>query len=253
MTNTTNYNLLLAEGTDLVNYLTQTNPNFSSLDTIIKGVSDATITTATEVTVGTAHAISRTLPDANVIRFVATSNWVTGDTMTVDGVTVSALKTDGTTLKTGDYIIGATVIGVLDSTRFTVFVSSAAPTAAADITYDNTASGLSATDTQGAIDEICSDLTPSAINISSAYGTISSIHAYKIGKIAIVGFTLALTSAITSNWTVYATVDTPPLSSVMNLGMPGENFQLSNTGNIARYATANIGETFYFYFVYATN
>ena len=158
MTNTTNYNLLLAEGTDLVNYLTQTNPNFTSLDTIIKGVSDATVTTATEVTVGTAHAISRTLPDANVIRFVATSNWVTGDTMTVDGVTVSALKTDGTTLKTGDYIIGATVIGVLDSTRFTVFVSTSAPTDAASITYDNTSSGLTATDVQDAIDELKNNL-----------------------------------------------------------------------------------------------
>ena len=156
MTNTSNYNLLLAEGTDLVNYLTQTNPNFTSLDTIIKGVSDATVTTATEVTTGTAHAISRTLPDANVIRFTATSNWVTGDTMTVDGVSVTPLKTDGTSLKSGDYLIGSAVIMVIDSTRCTVFVSSSPE--AADIRYDNTGSGLTSTDVQDAIDEINNNL-----------------------------------------------------------------------------------------------
>ena len=158
MTNTSNYNLLLAEGTDLVNYLTQTNPNFSNLDTIIKGVSDATITPATEVTVGMAHALTRSLPDCPVIRFTATSNWTTGDTISVDGTNVTALKTDGTTLKTGDYIIGSEVIAVLQSTRLTVFVSSAAPVNASQIVYDNTDSGLTANDVQGAIDEIAEDM-----------------------------------------------------------------------------------------------
>lgn len=158
MQTTTNYSFLLAEGTDLVNYLTQTNPNFSSLDTLIKSVSDATVTNATEVTVGTAHAITRSLTDAPVIRFTATSNWTTGDTMTIDGNSVTPLKTDGTTLKTGDYIIGSSVLGILDSTRFTVLVSSAAPTTASEITYDNTSSHLSATNTQNAIDELDSTL-----------------------------------------------------------------------------------------------
>ena len=157
MINTSNYNLLLAEGTDLVNYLTQTNPNFSNLDSIIKAVSDATVTQATEVTTGTAHAISRTLPDANVIRFTATSNWVTGDTMTVDGVSVTPLKTDGTTLKSGDYLIGAAVLMILDGTRCTVFVSSSPD--AAEIRYDNTGSGLTSTDVQDAIDEVNNTLS----------------------------------------------------------------------------------------------
>lgn len=156
MNYTTNYNFMLPEGTDLVNYLTQTNPNFTSLDTLIKAVSDATVTTATEVTSGTAHAISRTLPDANVIRFTATSNWLTGDTMTIDGTPVTVLKTDGTSLKTGDYIIGSGVLGILDSTRFTVLVASSPD--ANDITYDNTGSGLTANKVQGAIDELSTDV-----------------------------------------------------------------------------------------------
>lgn len=153
MTNTTNYNLILAEGTDLVNYLTQTNPNFSNLDTIIKGISDATVTTATEVASGTAHAITRTLPDANVIRFTATSNWVLGDTMTIDGTPVTVVKPNGTNLQSGDYVIGAEVLGVIRATQFTVYVGGSSSLDAVDVDYDNTVSGLTATDVQAAIDE----------------------------------------------------------------------------------------------------
>ena len=153
MQNTTNYNFNLPEGTDLWNYLTQTNPNFTSLDSILKGVSDATVTTATEVASGTAHAISRTLPDANVIRFTATSNWTLGDTMTIDGTPVTVVKPNGTNLQTGDYVIGAEVLGVIRATQFTVYVGGASTMDAEDVDYDNTVSGLTATDVQAAIDE----------------------------------------------------------------------------------------------------
>lgn len=174
MNYTSNYNLMLPEGTDLVNYLTQTNPNFTSLDTTIKGVSDATVTTATEVTTGTAHAISRTLPDANVIRFTATSNWATGDTMTIDGTPVTPLKTDGTSLKTGDYLIGAAVLGILDATRFTVLVASSPD--ASDINYDNSLSGLSATKVQGAIDENASNINTinTDLTVANDYYTLNT-------------------------------------------------------------------------------
>lgn len=174
MTNTTNYNFNLVEGTDLVNPLTQLNPNFTSLDSLLKGVSDDTITTATEVTSGTAHAISRTLPDVNVIRFVATSNWLTGDTMTIDGTSVTPLKTDGTTLKTGDYVIGASVILIKDGTRCTVYVASSPD--ASDINYDNTGSGLPSTKVQGAIDDLASDVATINSNLTvNTFGTTAII------------------------------------------------------------------------------
>lgn len=195
MTNTTNYNLLLAEGTDLVNYLTQTNPNFSTLDTVIKGVSDLTVTPATEVTTGTAHAISKTLTDATVIKFTATSNWLTGDTMTLDGSPVTPLKTDGTTLKTGDYIIGSAVLMIQDGTRVTVLVASSPD--AGDINYDNTVSGLTSNKVQGAIDEnaaainsINSNLSPDYFGVNAGMDfTISSQTCFRIGKLCILQFT----------------------------------------------------------------
>lgn len=166
MTNTTNYNLLLAEGTDLVNYLTQTNPNFSNLDTIIKGVSDLTVTPATEVATGTAHAISKTLADATVIKFTATSNWQTGDTMTLDGTPVTPLKTDGTTLKTGDYIIGSAVLMIQDGTRLTVLVASSPDASDINYTNDGTHTWLTANKVEGAINEAASEIDTINSNLS---------------------------------------------------------------------------------------
>ena len=151
---TSNFNFNLPEGTDLWNYLTQTNPNFTALDTLLKSIQDGTVTTATEVTSGTAHAVTRTLPDANVIRFTATGVWTLGDTMTIDGTPVTVVKPNGTSLQTGDYIIGSEVLGILRATQFTVYVGGGSSTMdAEDVDYDNTVSGLTATDVQAAIDE----------------------------------------------------------------------------------------------------
>lgn len=158
MQHTPNFNLNLPEGTDLWNYLTQTNPNFATLDTLLKSIQDGTVTTATEVASGTAHAITRTLPDANVIRFTATSAWTIGDTMTIDGTPVTVVKPNGTNLQTGDYIIGSEVLGVLRATQFTVYLGAPSSLDAANIDYNNTQSGLTATNVQGAIDEVNSNL-----------------------------------------------------------------------------------------------
>lgn len=123
MTNTDNYNLLLVEGTDKYNPLTQVNPNFEDIDEIMKENADSSISLATEIKSGTVHAITRNNPDAAVFRFVATSAWTTGDTVEVDNVQVSTLKTDGTALETGDYIIGSNVIGILSGTTLTLLVN----------------------------------------------------------------------------------------------------------------------------------
>lgn len=176
MTNTTNYNLLLAEGTDLVNYLTQTNPNFSNLDTIIKGVSDLTTTPATEVTTGTAHAISKSLPDATVIKFTATSNWQTGDTMTLDGNPVTPLKTDGTTLKTGDYIIGSAVLMIQDGTRLTVLVASSPDAGDINYTNDGTHAWLTANKVEGAINEAASEIDAINSNLSQEFTRVAVLN-----------------------------------------------------------------------------
>ena len=256
---TTNYNLGLVEGTDLVNPLTQMNPNFSDLDTIIKGVSDKTVTTATEITVGTVHGLTRANTSANVFQWTATANFTTGDTFTVDGVTVTALKTDGTVLQTGEYIIGAAVLAILDGTRLTIFVAPKVSQSASDVTYDNTQSGLSATDIQDAVDEVAASVntldgtvtamnTISTINVTSSFGTVNN-NSYRLGNIAFINFILTLTSDIGSGFYHYADLDVNPANTSFVFVHSGGStletgFNISTTGVFTRYAGATTGTEF---------
>lgn len=174
MQNTSNYNLNLVEGTDIVNPPIQFNPNFQTIDAAMFANKEASIGTASEVVTGTVHAIVRANQDAAAFRFTATGAWTTGDTMTVDGTAVTVHLNDGTAPLTGAYVIGAEVFAVLNGTLVTLITSSAAidpgvtsfnsrtgavTPASSDydasmIDYDNTGSGLTSTDVQGAIDEI---------------------------------------------------------------------------------------------------
>lgn len=121
MTYTPNYNLILVEGTDVVNPLVQLNPNISDIDTQMKANADATISSATCIKSGTTHTIVRSNPDANVLRFTATGDWITGDTMIVDGVTVTPYLVTGEALKTGAYLINTEVLMAVQGSRATVY------------------------------------------------------------------------------------------------------------------------------------
>lgn len=146
---TTNYNLITVEGTDVVNPLVQMNPNFTDIDAAMFANKQATIGTATEITVGTVHSITRANTDSNYFRFTATSNWTTGDSMNVDGVAVSVFLTDGTTPGTGSYVINSEVFGMISGTRVTLFLASAPVTSldADQVTFDPTGTSLSPADT----------------------------------------------------------------------------------------------------------
>lgn len=156
---TTNYSFNIAEGTDTVNLLTQCYPNFTSLDSILKEIDDNDVTVASETKSGTVHQLVRSKANRNVIRFSATSNFTLGDTFTVDGTPVTAVTVAGTALQTGDFVINSNVIAILNGALLTVYAGGSAPTpAASDVTYDNSGSGLTATDVQNAIDEVVSDI-----------------------------------------------------------------------------------------------
>lgn len=126
MKNTTNYNLKQYEGSDLFNPLTVEAQNVQSIDAAMYANKTAAVQTATELKSGTVHALTRSVPGAAVIRFVATSDWTSGDTCTVDGVQVTTLLTTGETLPTGAWKINANVLAILNGTVLTVFTS--APT-----------------------------------------------------------------------------------------------------------------------------
>ena len=174
MTTTPNYSFTIAEGTDTVNLLTQSYPNFTSLDSILKTIEETGITTSVATKVGTVFQIVRTNTDLAVMRFVATANYAAGDTFTVDGVSVTATAMNGTALPAGAFVINQSVECILNGSVLTVVgVGGVSSVDASNVTYDNTGSGLTATDVQNAIDEVVSDLNDVAANVSTyVSGTI---------------------------------------------------------------------------------
>lgn len=177
MTTTPNYGLKIAEGTDTVNLLTQCYPNFTDLDSILKSIELTGITSAVATKTGTVFQVVRTNTDLNVLKFVATANYAAGDTFTIDGVSVTATAVDGTALPAGAFVINQTVMALLNGTVLTVLVGGGlqGPIEAEDVDYDNTGSGLTATDVQTAIDELVSDLGDVDANVSTyVSGTITA-------------------------------------------------------------------------------
>ena len=164
---TANFGFNIAEGTDIVNLLTQCYPNFTSLDSILQGIKETGVTVATDTKVGTVHQLVRTDSDCNMFRFIATGNYVSGDTFTVDGNAVTATAMDGTSLPGGAFVINQSVVGILNGLVLTIVgVTGVSSVNASDVTYDNTSSGLAATDVQNAIDEVAGDIPANAAALS---------------------------------------------------------------------------------------
>ena len=142
---TNHYNLNLPEGSDIVNPLVQDNPNYTAIDTALYDNKVRTVGNATEIKSGTVHAITRSDSDIDVMKFTATGDWITGDTMTVDGTPVSVYLQDGTAPLTGAYVINTEVIAAISGSRVTLYGAQQLPT--------NTAS-----DVQDAIDEVVTEI-----------------------------------------------------------------------------------------------
>lgn len=151
---TPNFGFEVPVGSDTVNLLTQCYPNFTSLDSLLVPMRDNGVSPATHTKVGTVHQLVRTVGTCNVFKFVATANMGSGDTFTVDGVSVTATAVNGTSLQAGSFVINQSVLCLLNGSVLTVIVSGVSSVSASDVTYDNTGSGLTATNAQNAIDEI---------------------------------------------------------------------------------------------------
>ena len=163
MSLTPNFGLNIPDAGDIVNLLTQCYPNFTLIDTAMQAIKETGVTSATETKSGTTHQIVRTVADCNVLRFTATSNFVTGDTFTVDGVPVTGVAVNGTSLQTGDFVINSDVMAILNGGKLTLLTGGSGANDASDVSYDNTGSGLTATNVQDALDEIYASITPQGV------------------------------------------------------------------------------------------
>ena len=185
MNQSTNYNFNLPEGTDLVNLLTQLIPNWTSLDTLLKGVEDQAFTNCTEVVSLGVHAITRSNADGKILKWIASANYTAGDTFTVDGNLISASTASGESLATNAIVSGAVIIAALnaDESAMTIFVTGT--NIASDSqklggelpSYYATASDMS--DAQSDItdlDNLMGSTSISAIGDGTVTGSISDIH-----------------------------------------------------------------------------
>ena len=148
---TTNYGLLKPESTDSYNHMIYDNPNMDTIDAAMKANADSGVTSASCIKSGTTHTITRSNTSANVFRFTATGDWITGDTMIVDGVTVSPYLSTGEALTTGAFIINTEVLASISGTRVTVYSNKSAESAAL-VSFDDTNVLFTASNVQDAIE-----------------------------------------------------------------------------------------------------
>lgn len=174
MTTTTYYNLNIVEGTDIVNPLTVDNPNYQKIDETMHDNAVAGVTLATELTNATIHALTRENSDCSVIRFIATSRWKAGDSVTVDGVPVLALLPSGETLPDGAYVINANVLCVLTGTNLTVYVSKSSANAS-DITYNDTNVEEELNALNGSVATINSEVSKLTSDVSTLTNDVSTL------------------------------------------------------------------------------
>ena len=122
-TTTEHYELNIAEGTDLVNPLIDTFPNFTKIDEAMWNNKLGGVILATHLLSGSVHAITLEPQDATVFRFVATADYTVGQTFTVNGQQVTGLTTNGTTLSNKAFVVNQNVLCCLVGTNLTFYVN----------------------------------------------------------------------------------------------------------------------------------
>lgn len=176
MTTTTNYGYNVVESTDTCNIPVQIAPNFNDIDTDLKAVSDAAVGTAVDTFASNVHAIVRNDADRNVFYFIAPADYVAGDTFTLDGVAITTTDVAGNALEDDAFRVNSTVLAIVYGARLTLITDKQmAALAAVNVTYDNTVSGLTATDVQNALDEVASGVNTIASDVSDIDTALTSL------------------------------------------------------------------------------
>lgn len=173
MRKTANYELNIADGSDRYNHLTIDNPNYEKIDNIMKANEDGAVQTATELKSGTVHAITRNKPNASMFRFVATSDYTSGETFTVDGQQVTALLPNGATLGTGAYHINANVLCCLVGTNMTVYTIGVAENIDASTLEGHSADYFATAD---ALNDVRQTAASAGIVANNALSKVSNIN-----------------------------------------------------------------------------
>lgn len=125
-TTTTNFNIVLPEGSDTFNPLTFNNNAFTLVDSVMKANQDRGITPATHIYLDGVNTISRNIATCDTLIFVASSDYEAGSTVAVDGVTMTFRYSDGSAPRSGAFRINQAVLCHINGTILTLLSASAA-------------------------------------------------------------------------------------------------------------------------------
>lgn len=132
MQKTTNYELNIVEGSDIVNPLTVDNPNYRKIDETMYANQIATTPRATEIKSGNIHAITCLVEGVTFFHFTAVSDYKEGDTFSFNSTPVVAVLPDGSGLPENCFRINSEVLASVVGTRMTIYSFAAGSTTATD-------------------------------------------------------------------------------------------------------------------------
>lgn len=115
MPNTTNFNLPYPEGNEIYNPLITEPVAMPIIDGQMRDNQLAGIQEASHVKQGSNHALTLAVAGSTRFVFIASDDFVTGDTFTVDGQDVTVRVPNGEAPKTDCFKINSAVVCVLDS------------------------------------------------------------------------------------------------------------------------------------------
>lgn len=132
MQKTTNYELNIVDGSDIVNPLTVDNPNYRKIDETMYANQIATTPRATEIKSGNIHAITCLVEGVTFFHFTAVSDYKEGDTFSFNSTPVVAVLPDGSGLPENCFRINSEVLASVVGTRMTIYSFAAGSTTASD-------------------------------------------------------------------------------------------------------------------------
>lgn len=132
MQKTTNYELNIVEGSDIVNPLTVDNPNYRKIDETMYANQIASTPKATEIKSGNIHAITCLVDGVTFFHFTAVSDYNEGDTFSFNSTPVVAVLPDGSGLPKNCFRVNSEVLASVVGTRMTIYSFAAGSSTASD-------------------------------------------------------------------------------------------------------------------------
>ena len=167
MQRTVNYDLCQYEGSDKTSYLINYNGDMLKIDTAIKGAKDAADNAQSKANTADGKADANAASISTLDTQINGAGGVAADVSSLQG----SVNTINSLIGTGEPTTqDKTIIGAINELAGEIPQGG---TSAADVSYDNTQSGLTADDVQEAIDEIVAAI-PSAAAVELQRGTLTA-------------------------------------------------------------------------------